>query len=142
MVRESDRALLATYSIRIAGAVAPTPAAVPGPGPTPPTDVDRIKLGELIEVVCDAANIGCNVGLLRNGVGALASGGLFLVPTAVSRGRTSAYSAGIGLALCIIGLFLSHLMIGMPLWFAAVPVVCVIFLALAQGYLKFRRVGS
>ena len=33
-------------------------------------------------------------------------------------------------------------MIGMPLWFAAVPVVCVIFLALAQGYLKFRRVGS
>ena len=109
---------------------------------TPPTDVDRLQLGELIEVVCDAANIGCNVGLLRNGVGALASGGLFLVPTAVSRGRTSAYSAGIGLALCIIGLFLSHLMTGMPLWFAAVPVVCVIFLALAQGYLKFRRVGS
>ena len=142
VVRESDRALLATYSIRIAGAIAPTPAAVPGLGPTPPTDVDRLQLGELIKVVCDAANIGCNVGLLRNGVGALVSGGLFLVPTAVSRGRTSAYSAGIGLALCIIGLFLSHLMIGMPLWFAAVPVVCVIFLALAQGYLKFRRVGS
>ena len=142
VVRESDRALLATYSIRIAGAIAPTPAAVPGPGGAPPADVDRLKLGELIEDVCDAANIGCNVGLLRNGVGALASGGLFLVPTAVSRGRTSAYSAGIGLALCIIGLFLSHLMIGMPLWFAAVPVVCVIFLALAQVYLKFRRVGS
>ena len=142
VVRESDRALLATYSIRIAGALAPTPAAVPGPGAPPPADVDRLKLGELIEDVCDAANIGCNVGLLRNGVGALASGGLFLVPTAVSRGRTSAYSAGIGLALCIIGLFLGHLMIGMPLWFAAVPVVCVIFLALAQGYLKFRRVGS
>ena len=142
VVRQSDRALLATYSIRIAGTVAPTPAAVPGPGVTPPVDVDRLRLGELIEVVCDAANIGCNVGLLRNGLGALASGGLFLVPTAVSRGRTSAYSAGIGLALCIIGLFLGHLMIGMPLWFAAVPVVCVIFLALAQGYLKFRRVGS
>ena len=143
VIRESDRALLATYSIRIAGALAPTPAAVPGPGGMPPpADVDRLRLGELIEVVCDAANIGCNVGLLRNGLGALASGGLFLAPTAVSRGRTSAYSAGIGLALCIIGLFLGHLIIGMPLWFAAVPVVCVIFLALAQGYLKFRRVGS
>ena len=142
VVRESDRALLATYSIRIAGAVAPTPAPAPGPAMTPPANVDRLQLGEFIEVVCDAANIGCNVGLLRNGLGALASGGLFLVPTAVSRGRTSAYSAGIGLALCIIGLFLSHLMIGMPLWFAAVPVVGVIFLALAQGYLKFRRLGS
>ena len=142
VLRESDRALLATYSIRIAGAMAPTPAPVPGPGVTPPADVDRLQLGELIEVVCDAANISCNVGLLRNGLGALVSGGLFLVPTAVSRGRTSAYSAGIGLALCIIGLFLGHLMIGMPLWFAAVPVVCVIFLALAQVYLKFRRVGS
>ena len=142
VVRESNRALLATYSIRIAGALVPTPAPAPGPGVTPPADVDRLQLGELIEVVCDAANIGCNVGLLRNGLGALASGGLFLVPTAVSRGRTSAYSAGIGLALCIIGLFLGHLMIGMPLWFAAVPVVGVIFLALAQGYLKFRRVGS
>ena len=142
VVRESDRALLATYSIRIAGTLAPTPAPAPGPAMTPPADVDRLQLGELIKVVCDAANIGCNVGLLRNGLGALASGGLFLVPTAVSRGRTSAYSAGIGLALCIIGLFLGHLMIGMPLWFAAVPVVGVIFLALAQGYLKFRRVGS
>ncbi len=142
VVRESDRALLATYSIRIAGAVAPTPAAAPGPAMTPPADVDRLKLGELIEVVCDAANIDCNVGLLRNGLGALASGLLFLAPTAVSRGRISAYSAGIGVALCVIGLFLSHLMIGMPLWFAAVPVVCVIFLALAQVYLKFRRVGS
>ena len=142
VVRKSDRALLATYSIRIAGALAPTPAPAPGPAATPPADVDRLQLGELIKVVCDAANIGCNVGLLRNGLGALASGGLFLVPTAVSRGRTSAYSAGIGLALCIIGLFLGHLMIGMPLWFAAIPVVSVIFLALAQGYLKFRRVGS
>ena len=142
VIRESDRALLATYSIRIAGAMAPTPAPVPGPSATPPTEVDRLKLGEFITFVCDAANFGCNVGLLRNGMGALAAGGLFLVPTAVSRGRTSAYSAGIGLALCIIGLFLGHLMIGMPLWFAAVGVVCVIFLALAQAYLKFRRVGS
>ena len=142
VIRESDRALLATYSIRIAGAMAPTPAPVPGPSTTPPTEVDRLKLGEFIEIVCDAANFDCNVGLLRNGVGALAAGGLFLVPTAVSRGRASAYSAGIGLALCIIGLVLSHLMIGMPLWFAAVGVVCVIFLALAQAYLKFRRVGS
>ena len=143
VVRESDDYPLALYSIGIAGALAPTPAPVPSPGGmAPPADVDRLQLGELIEVVCDAANIGCNVGLLRNGLGALVSGGLFLVPTAVSRGRTSAYSAGIGLALCIIGLFLGHLMIGMPLWFAAVPVVGVIFLALAQGYLKFRRLGS
>ena len=142
VVRESDRALLATHSIRIAGALAPTPAPVPGPADPPAADVDRLKLGEFIEVVCDAANVGCNVGLLRNGLGALLSGGLFLVPTAVSRGRTSVYSAGIGLALCIIGLFLGHLMIGMPLWFAAVPVVCVIFLALAQAYLKFQKLGS
>ena len=142
VVRESDRALLSTYSIRIAGALAPTPAPVPGPADPPPAAVDRLKLGEFIEVVCDAANVGCNVGLLRNGVGALAAGGLFLVPTAVSRGRTSAYSAGIGLALCIIGLILGHLMIGMPLWFAAVPVVCVIFLALALVALKFQRLGS
>ena len=93
-------------------------------------------------MVCDAGSVSCNTNMITDGVGALIAGLMFLGPTAVSRGRVSAYSSGIGITLSIIGLFLWHHLAGMPLWYAAVPLVGVAFLTGVMVYLKFRRVGS
>ena len=146
VVRESDFTLLASYGIYVSGGAVAAPDGVSGPTADDAdyTDrgTDRIKFGEFVDVVCDAANASCNTNMVTDGVGALVAGLMFLGPTAVSRGRVSAYSSGIGITLSIIGLFLWHHLAGMPLWYAAIPLVGVAFLAGAMVYLKFRRVGS
>ena len=146
VVRESDFTLLASYGIYVSGGAVAAPDGVSGPtadaagytdrGP------DRIKFGEFVDVVCDAGSVSCDAHMITDGVGALIAGLMFLGPTAVSRGRVSAYSSGIGITLSIIGLFLWHHLAGMPLWYAAIPLVGVALLAGAMVYLKFRRVGS
>ena len=142
LIKESDFSLLATYVISVSGGPAPEPTAVDAPGGYMAPPEDRIKLGVLINAVCDAANQGCDVDLIRNGIGAGGSGLLFFGPTMVSRGRASSYSSGIGLALALTGLMVAHLWVGLPLWWAGAGVVAVIFLAGAQVYLKVRRIGS
>ena len=142
VIKESDYSLLATYSIFVPGPPLPKPTAASGPTGGVGTGTDRIGLGEVITVICEAGNWGCDVGLIRNGIGAGVPGILFLAPTAVSRGRTSKYSGGIGVALSILGLILAHLLAGLPFWWAGAGLVTVLFLAGAQLYLKFRRVGS
>ena len=146
VVRESDFSLLASYGIYVSGG----PVAAPDGVASPTADdddytgrgPDRIKFGVFVQVVCDAAGTSCDINMITDGVGALLAGGMFLAPTGVSRGRVSAYSSGIGIALAIIGLFLWHALAGMPLWYSAVPLVGVAFLAGVMVYLKFRRVGS
>lgn len=103
---------------------------------------DRIKLGVLINAVCQTANQSCDVDLIRNSIGAGAAGLLFFAPTGVRRGRASAYSSGIGLALAIVGLMVAHLWVGLPQWWAGAGVAVLIFLAGAQVYLRMRRIGS
>ena len=146
VVRESDLTLLATYLIQVSGGAISAPDGVGGPTSDDAdyTDrgADRIKFGEFVDVVCDASGASCDTDMITDGVGALVAGLMFLGPTAVSRGRVSAYSSGVGIALSIIGLFLWHHLAGMPLWYAAIPLVGVAFLAGAMLYLKFRRVGS
>ena len=142
VIKESDYSLLAAYSIFVPGPPLPKPTAASGPTGGVGAGTDRIGLGEVITVICEAGNWGCDVGLIRNGIGAGVPGILFLAPTAVSRGRTSKYSGGIGVALSILGLILAHLLAGLPFWWAGAGLVTVLFLAGAQLYLKFRRVGS
>ena len=142
IIKESDHSLLATYVVAVSGGAVPEPAAVDAPGGYVAPPEDRIRLGVLINAVCEAANQNCNVDLIRNGIGAGGSGLLFFGPTTVGRGRASGYSSGIGLALSLIGLMVAHLWVGLPIWWAGAGIVAVIFLAGAQLYLKFRRVGS
>ena len=147
VIRETDRAILATYSIFIGGAgVAPTPA--PAPGPTTDDDdyteqgSDEIGLGMLIGAVCDGANVACQVDLLKNGIAfavALVAGS---VPTIVARGRPSGFSLGIGLALGMATLLLMTTWIGLPLWMVGSALVMVIGLALVGGFIKFRRLRA
>ena len=142
VLQVSNQAVLAAYPVFVSGGAIPTPHAVPAPGGYTPPPEDRIKLGVLINVVCEMANQSCDVNLIRNGIGAGGSGLLFFAPTAVARGRTSNFSSGIGVALALIGLMVAHLWVGLPQWWAGAGVAAVIFLAGAQIYLKFRRVGS
>ena len=142
VIKESDHSLLASYVVAVSGGAIPEPSSVDAPSGYVSPPEDRIRLGALINAVCEAANQGCNVDLIRNGIGAGASGLLFFGPTTVGRGRASGYSSGIGLALALIGLMVAHLWVGLPIWWAGAGVVAVIFLAGAQLYLKFRRVGS
>ena len=146
VVRESDFTLLASYLVQVSGGAVAAPTGVGGPTANDAdyTDrgIDRIGFGEFVDVVCDAAGANCDTHMVTDGVGALLAGLMFLGPTAVSRGRVSAYSSGIGITLSIIGLFLWHHLAGMPLWYAAIPVVACLLLTGAMLYLKFRRVGS
>ena len=142
VIKQTDYSLLATYVIAVSGGTPPAPAAVGAPGGYVAPPEDRIRLGVLINAVCQAANQGCDVDLIRNAVGAGGSGLLFFAPTTVARGRASGYSSGIGLALALIGLMVAHLWVGLPIWWAGAGTVAVIFLAGVQVYLKFRRVGS
>ena len=118
VVRESDFTLLASYGIHVSGGAVAAPDGVGGPTSNDAdyTDrgTDRIRFGEFLEVVCDAANASCDTDMITDGVGALLAGLMFMGPTAVSRGRVSAYSSGVGIALAIIGLFLWHHLAGMP----------------------------
>ena len=139
-VRDSDQALMAAYTIYVAGGAPTTPGTVPGPPDSDPGD--RIKLGELVRTVCQAGNYPCNIEYIRNAIGVGFAGLLFFGPTAVARGRISPASSGMGIAFVIIGLFLAHLMAGVPLEWAAMALVAICFLGGIMLYMKFRRVGS
>lgn len=139
-VRESDQGLMAAYSIYVSGGAPTTPGTVPGPPDSDPGD--RIKLGELVRTVCEAGGYSCRVDYIRNAIGVGFAGLLFFGPTAVARGRISPASSGMGIAFTILGLFLAHLMAGVPLEWAAMGLVAMGFLAGIMMYMKFRRVGS
>ncbi len=140
LLRASDEALLAAYSIIVPSGAPTDPGGVPGPPDSDPGD--RIKLGELVRTVCEAGNLSCNVKYLKDMIGVSVAGMLFFAPTAVARGRVSPASSGIGIAFVIIGLFLAHRMVGVPLEWAAMALVAICFLGGIMLYLKFRRVGS
>ena len=139
-VRESDQALMAAYTIYVSGGAPTTQGTVPGPPDSDPGD--RIKLGELVRTVCEAGGYSCRVDYIRNAIGVGFAGLLFFGPTAVARGRISPASSGMGIAFMILGLFLAHLMAGVPLEWAAMGLVAICFLGGIMLYMKFRRVGS
>jgi len=142
VLQGAGQAILAAYSVRVPGVNVPDPAAVEAPNGYTADPEDRIKMGVLINAVCETANQACDVDLIRNSIGAGVAGLLFFAPTGVRRGRASAYSSGIGLALAIVGLMVAHLWVGLPQWWAGAGVAVVIFLAGAQVYLRMRRIGS
>ena len=142
VVRQSDYTLLAQYGIHVPGGPATRPSAVSGPADYDVDGRDRIGLGILITALCDGVNVGCQVNLIRNGVGVAGSLALFVAPTVVARGRASGYSVGIGTALFVVGLLLANLMIGLPQWWAGVALISVFALAGVGVFIKFRRFGS
>ncbi len=142
VLRRSDYALLAQYGIQSRGEDLPAPDAVAAPGDYVAPPEDRIGLSILINTLCDGANVECQVDLIRNGIGAAGSVALFVVPTRVARGRVGAFAYGIGVAAFIIGMLLANRLIGMPMWWSGVALICVGALFFAGLILKFRRVAS
>ena len=141
MFRQSDRAILATYTVFIGtSSTQPRPPAVTGPSNYVTRPNDHIMLGDLINFVCASANMACQPDLVANGFCLLVSMGLFVVPTQVARGRPSGFAVGLGVALAIVGLLLSNLMAGLPLWWAGVAFCSVFLLAGVALLLKVRRV--
>lgn len=142
VVKESDYSLLAQYPVYVAGETPTAPGAVPAPGGYVKPAEDRIGLSVLINVLCQGANVECQVDLIRNGIGVAGSVALFVVPTQVARGKPSGYAYGIGVVAFVIGLLLANFAIGLPMYWAGITLICVFALFGAGAWLKFRRVGS
>ena len=141
VVNEADRALLAQYTIFVAGAAPVAPGGtVPGPGAT--QDKDHIGVGIFVSALCDAMNLDCDVGLARNGVGVLGSLGMFAGATQVARGRANPFLIGIGLALFLIGLVLANELMGVPLYWAGIGFISVFLVALVGFVVKFRQLKT
>ena len=141
VVNEADRALLAQYTIFVAGAgtVAPT-GTVPGPGT--PQEEDHIGVGIFVSALCEAMNFDCDVGLARNGVGVLGSLGMFAAATQVARGRSNPFLIGIGVALFLIGLVLANELMGVPIYWAGIGFISVFLVALVGAVVKFRKLRT
>ena len=141
VVNEADGALLAQYTIFVAGAgvVAPD-GTVPGPGT--PQNADHIGVGIFVSALCEAVNIDCDVGLARNGVGALGSLGMFAGATQVARGRANPFLIGIGVALFLIGLVLANELMGVPIYWAGIGFISVFMVALVAAAIKFQRLRT
>ena len=141
VVNEADRALLAQYTIFVAGAAPVAPAGtVPGPGAT--QDKDHIGVGIFVSALCEAMNLDCDVGLARNGVGVLGSLGMFAGATQVARGRANPFLIGIGVALFLIGLVLANELMGVPLYWAGIGFISIFLVALVGTVVKFRRLRT
>ena len=141
LVNEADGGLLAQYTIFVAGAgvVAPD-GTVPGPGT--PQDADHIGVGIFVSALCEAMNLDCDVGLVRNGVGALGSLGMFAGATQVARGRANPFLIGIGVALFLIGLVLANELMGVPIYWAGIGFISVFMVALVAAAIKFQRLRT
>ena len=141
VVNEADGGLLAQYTIFVAGAgvVAPD-GTVPGPGT--PQDEDHIGVGIFVSALCEAMNLDCDVGLVRNGVGALGSLGMFAGATQVARGRANPFLIGIGVALFLIGLVLANELMGVPIYWAGIGFISVFMVALVAAAIKFQRLRT
>ena len=141
VVNEADRALLAQYTIFVAGAGTVAPAGtVPGPGT--PQDEDHIGVGIFVSALCEVLNFDCDVGLARNGVGVLGSLGMFAGATQVARGRANPFLIGIGVALFLIGLVLANELMGVPIYWAGIGFISVFIVALAAAVVKFRKLRT
>ena len=141
VVNEADRALLAQYTIFVAGAGTVAPAGtVPGPGT--PQDEDHIGVGIFVSALCEALNFDCDVGLARNGVGVLGSLGMFAAATQVARGRSNPFLIGIGVALFLIGLVLANELMGVPIYWAGIGFISVFLVALVGAVVKFRKLRT
>ena len=141
VVNEADGGLLAQYTIFVAGAgvVAPD-GTVPGPGT--PQDADHIGVGIFVSALCEAMNLDCDIGLARNGVGALGSLGMFAGATQVARGRANPFLIGIGVALFLIGLVLANELMGVPIYWAGIGFISVFLVALVAAAIKFQRLRT
>ena len=141
VVNEADGGLLAQYTIFVAGAgvVAPD-GTVPGPGTR--QDKDHIGVGIFVSALCEAMNLDCYVGLVRNGVGALGSLGMFAGATQVARGRANPFLIGIGVALFLIGLVLANELMGVPIYWAGIGFISVFMVALVAAAIKFQRLRT
>ena len=143
VTRQSDRALLATYTIHIrSGTPVPTPAAVPGPPTRTRSADDPAGLSIIVAVVCDGVNVSCDLGLTKNGAGLALALLLGTLPTIVQRGRPSGFSLALGLVLAILTLFLAVLWEWLEVWIAAAAGLMVIGLAVIGGFIKFRRLRA
>ena len=141
VVNEADSALLAQYTIFVAGAGAVAPdGTVPGPGT--PQDEDHIGVGIFVSALCEAMNLDCDVGLARNGVGVLGSLGMLAGATQVARGRANPFLIGIGVALFLIGLVLANELMGVPIYWAGIGFISVFLVALAAAVVKFRKLRT
>ena len=141
VVNEADGGLLAQYTIFVAGAGAVAPdGTVPGPGT--PQDKDHIGVGIFVSALCEAMNLDCDVGLARNGVGALGSLGMFAGATQVARGRANPFLIGIGVALFLIGLVLANELMGVPIYWAGIGFISVFMVALVSAAIKFQRLRT
>ena len=141
LVNEADGGLLAQYTIFVAGAGAVAPdGTVPGPGT--PQDEDHIGVGIFVSALCEAMNLDCDVGLVRNGVGALGSLGMFAGATQVARGRANPFLIGIGVALFLIGLVLANELMGVPIYWAGIGFISVFMVALVAAAIKFQRLRT
>ena len=141
VVNEADRALLAQYTIFVAGAAPASPGGtVPGPGAT--QDKDHIGVGIFVSALCEAMNLDCDVGLARNGVGVLGSLGMFAGATQVARGRANPFLIGIGVALFLIGLVLANELMGVPIYWAGIGFISVFLVALVGFVVKFRQLKT
>ena len=141
VVNEGDSALLAQYTIFVAGAGTVAPAGtVPGPGT--PQEEDHIGVGIFVSELCAAMNFDCDVGLARNGVGVLGSLGMFAAATQVARGRASPFLIGIGVVLFLIGLVLANELMGVPIYWAGIGFISVFLVALVGAVVKFRKLRT
>ena len=141
VVNESDSALVAQYTIFVAGTGSAAPAGtVPGPGT--PQDEDHMGVGIFVSALCEALNFDCDVGLARNGVGVLGSLGMFAAATQVARGRSNPFLIGIGVALFLIGLVLANELMGVPLYWAGIGFISVFLVALVGTVVKFRKLKT
>ena len=141
VVNEGDSALLAQYTIFVAGAGTVAPAGtVPGPGT--PQEEDHIGVGIFVSELCEAMNFDCDVGLARNGVGVLGSLGMFAGATQVARGRANPFLIGIGVVLFLIGLVLANELMGVPIYWAGIGFISVFLVALVGAVVKFRKLRT
>ena len=141
VVSEADGALAAQYTIFVSGAGAVAPdGTVPGPGTV--KDKDYIGVGLFVSALCGAADLDCDVGLARNGVGVLGSLGMFACAAQVARGRTNPFLVGIGVALFLIGMVLANELMGVPLYWAGIGLISVFMVALVSIVVKFRKLRT
>ena len=141
VVNETDRALLAQYTIFVAGAGPVAPAGTV-PGPDEGQDEDHIGVGIFVSALCEAMNLKCDVGLARNGVGVLGSLGMFACAAQVARGRVNPFLVGIGVALFLIGLVLANSLMGVPLYWAGIGLISIFLVAFVGFVVKFRKLKT
>ena len=140
LLRESDDALMAKYSIHVRGETAVSPERVPAPtgASDDVSERDVVGLTILVAALCEAIGISCDAGLVKNTVALVGSAFLGILPTLAAGGRVSTPGIALGVVIFTLGMMLGYLLVGLPLW---MPALAVVALVIAAGMGLLMRVG-